>query len=215
MAAATRSTNAPAEPDGDDTTSDPDCDAVADESQDSESEPGPTPVQVPIENRRWNRIPRQWAAMLTALSLMALLVGVTFWIGLQVYQADQLTRRQERFVEAAQRGALNLTTIDFQHAEADVQRILDSSTGAFHDEFAQHSTDFTEVVKKAQSRSQGTVTAAGMESSSSNQAQVLVAMQVSISDITSSDQKPRSWRMRVTVDEIGKDIKVSNVEFVP
>lgn len=215
MAAATRSTDEPPELDGDDTTSDPDCGATPEERQDSRDEPSRTPALSPAESRWRKRIPRHWAAMLTALSLMALLVGVAFWIGLQVYQADQQTRRQERFVEAAQRGALNLTTIDFQHADADVQRILDSSTGAFHDEFAEHSENFTEVVKKAQSRSQGTVTAAGMESSTRNQAQVLVAMQVSISDITSSDQKPRSWRMRVTVDEIGKDIKVSNVEFVP
>ncbi len=194
---------------------DPACDAGTEEMHDSGNELGPTPVLDPAESRSRKRIPRHRAAMLTALSLMAVLVGVASWTGLQVYQSDQLSRRQERFVEAAQRGALNLTTIDFQHADADVRRILDSSTGAFHDEFAQHSDGFTDVVKKAQSRSQGTVTAAGMESSSNNQAQVLVAVQVSISDLTSSDQEPRSWRMRVTVDEIGKDIKVSNVEFVP
>ena len=38
---------------------------------------------------------------------------------------------------AAGRGVLALTTIDHNEVDRDVQRILDASTGAFRDDFAQ------------------------------------------------------------------------------
>ena len=185
---------------------------AASESDGEDAESDATTTDEKYLGRRW---PRTGAPLLTALSLMIVLCAVAGWIGLQVYRSDQLARQRTQFVEAAQRGALNLTTIDHQHADADVQRILDSSTGTFHDDFAKRSADFVDAVKTAQSRSKGTVTVAALESTSPNQAQVLIAMNVSISDITASEQRPRSWRMRVTVEEMGNDMKVSDVEFVP
>jgi Mce-associated membrane protein len=31
----------------------------------------------------------------------------------------------------------------------------------------------------------------------------------------SPEERPRAWRMRITVEKLGEDTKVSNVEFVP
>ena len=50
------------------------------------------------------------------------------------------------FVQVARQGALNLTTIDCQSADADVQRILDSATGTFYDDFSKRSQPFIDVV---------------------------------------------------------------------
>ena len=71
---------------------------------------------------------------------------------------------QSQLLQAARQGALNLTTIDWQHAEGDMQRILDGATGQFHDEFASRSQPFIEVVKQAKSTSVGTIAEAGLES---------------------------------------------------
>ena len=46
------------------------------------------------------------------------------------------TTQRSHFLQVARQGALNLTTIDWQKAEGDVQRILDGATGQFHDDFA-------------------------------------------------------------------------------
>jgi Mce-associated membrane protein len=54
-----------------------------------------------------------------------------------------------------------LTAIDYTHVNADVQRILDSSTGRFRDDFQNRSQPFVDVVEQAQSKSEATVTAAG------------------------------------------------------
>jgi Mce-associated membrane protein len=52
----------------------------------------------------------------------------------------------------------------------DVLRILDSATGTFYDDFSKCSQPFVHVVKQAQSKSVGTVTEAGIESETANEA---------------------------------------------
>jgi len=109
---------------------------------------------------------------------------------------------------------LNLTTIDFEHADADVQRILNSATGTFYDDFKSRSQPFIEVVKQARSKSVGTISEAGVESESDNEAQVLVAVIVKSSNAGAAEQEPRSWRMRITVQRTGDEAKIANVRFV-
>jgi Mce-associated membrane protein len=101
-----------------------------------------------------------------------------------------------------------------RHADADIQRILDSATGTFYDDFSNRSKPFIDVVKKAQSKSVGTIIEAGVESQSANEAQVLVAVSVKTSNLGAAEQDLRHWRMRITVQKLGNDAKVSNVAFV-
>jgi Mce-associated membrane protein len=161
---------------------------------------------------RWS-VARQvlWAEITVVITLSAL-VG---WLGYQAYEAHQANARIAQFVQVGRQGALNLTTIDWEHADADVERILASATGTFYDDFAQRSKPFIEVVKQTKSKTVGTITEAGLESASSDQAQVLVAVNVKTSLNGSPEQAPRSWRMRIAVQTQGDQMKVSNVEFVP
>ena len=136
------------------------------------------------------------------------------WLGFREYQARQAQRQCELLMQVGRQGALNLTTIDWQHADADVQRILDSATGTFYDDFSKRSKPFVEVVKKAQSKSVGTITEAGLESQSGDEAQVLVAVSVRTSNLGAAEEEPRHWRMRISVKKVGDEAKVSNVAFV-
>jgi Mce-associated membrane protein len=71
------------------------------------------------------------------------------------------------------------------------------------------------VVKQAQSKSVGTVSEAGLESQSGDQAQVLVAVSVKTANLGAQEQRPRAWRMRIDVQKLGDQAKVSNLQFVP
>lgn len=154
-------------------------------------------------------------ATILGVVLVLGLGGLVGWLGYQAYQAKQAEDLRNLFVQVGRQGALNLTTIDWENAEADVQRILDSATGTFYDDFQQRSQPFIEVVKQAQSKSEGEVTEAGLESESDNEGQVLVAVTVNTSNAGAPEQQPRAWRMRITVQKIDDEAKVSNVEFVP
>ena len=181
-----------------------DYDAAVDDEADASEDAAP--VKKPMS-------PARLATVLGMVMVVALgvLVG---WLGFRVYQSHQAQQQRELLIQVGRQGALNLTTIDWQHADADVQRILDSSTGTFYDDFSNRSKPFLEVVKKAQSKSVGTVAEAGLESQSGNEAQVLVAVSVKTS-LGADEQEPRHWRMRMTVQKLGNEAKVSNVAFVP
>jgi Mce-associated membrane protein len=154
-------------------------------------------------------------ATIVGLVAVVVLAGLTGWLGFRAYKSHQADEQRKLFLEVGRQGALNLTTIDWQHADADVQRILDSSTGTFYDDFQKRAQPFVEVVKQAQSKSVGTIAEAGLESESKDGAQVLVAVTVKTSNAGAPEQLPRAWRMRISVQEVGNEAKVSNVEFVP
>jgi Mce-associated membrane protein len=143
------------------------------------------------------------------------LSALSVWLGVAAHRSHQADQQRAVFLQAGRQAALNLTTIDWQQADTDVERILDSATGQFHDDFSQRSGPFVDVVKQARSKSDGTVTEAGVESESADQAQILVAVTVKTSLNGAPDGAPRSWRMRIDVQQVGSDAKVSNVEFVP
>ena len=148
-------------------------------------------------------------------TLVALL-AVGGWLGFRLHQDHQVDDQRSLYLQVARQTAINLTTINYAEVDADIKRVLDSATGGFHDEFQNRSGPFVEVVKKVQSKTEGTIADAGLVSSTKDQAQVLVAVSVKTSMGTApADQEPRRWRMRLTVDRVGDGAKVSNVEFVP
>jgi Mce-associated membrane protein len=156
-------------------------------------------------------------ATIAGLVLVVALAGLTGWLGFRTYQSHQADEQHKLFLQVGRQGALNLTTIDWQQADKDVQRILDSATGTFYDDFQKRAGPFVEVVKQAQSKSVGTIAEAGLEPNSitDNGAQVLVAVTVKTSNAGAPEQAPRAWRMRISVQKVDDGAKVSNVEFVP
>lgn len=171
-------------------------------------------VETPAAVDRAAKSPHR-LAVLFGTTMCLVLVTLVGWLGFRAFQSHQVQRQQAEFLEVGRQGALDLTTIDWQHADSDIQRILNAATGPFYDEFSKRSQPFVDVVKKAQSTSVGTVTAAGVESSTANDAKVLVAVSVKTSTAGAPESEPRGWRMRISVQKTGGDVKVSDVVFVP
>lgn len=80
--------------------------------------------------------------------VVALAVLLCCW-GFRVQRARHAQDQRGHFLQAARQCALNLTTIDWRNAEADVRRILDGATGEFYNDFAQRSQPFVEVLRHA------------------------------------------------------------------
>ena len=142
--------------------------------------------------------------------------GLTGWLGYRAHQSRQREQQRETFLAVGRQGAINLTTLDYEHIDTDVQRVLDSATGSFYDDFQKRAPSFMDVVKQVKSKSEGTVTEAALEAGdTATQAEVLLAVTVKSVIVGQPEQEPRSWRMRLLVQKIQGDTKVSNVEFVP
>lgn len=141
--------------------------------------------------------------------------GLFGWLSYRAIESRHAQQQRELFLQAGRQAALNLTTISSNEAEADVQRIVDSSIGDFRNDFQQRAPAFIDMVKQAQSNTEGSVTAAALESETPDQAQVLVAVSVKTSNTSAPQQQPRAWRMRITVQKVADGAKVANVVFVP
>jgi len=183
-----------------------DADATAGGSE-AEDATDAKPPRAPMSHIRLGAI--------IGLVIVIALGGVVGWLGYQTYRGYQADQQRALFLQVGKQAAVNLTTIDFENADRDVKRILDSATDVFYDDFFKRSGPFIEVVKQAQSKSVGEVTGAGVESEDSDSAQILVAVTVKTSNAGAPEQAPRAWRMRIIVKKVGDDAKVSNVEFVP
>jgi Mce-associated membrane protein len=134
-----------------------------------------------------------------------------------VHHRDTVQRQQRaaKFVAGAKQGIVNMTSMDFNNAKEDVQRMLDTSTGQFRDDFASRAEDFTKTVQQSKVVTQGTINAAALESMDDHSARVLVSVTSHVTNAAGAKNEQRPWRFRVTVAEDGGQYKMSKVEFVP
>lgn len=188
-------------------------DSVAEDGQHSTADADPTEAAAVERGHAPTRTAR--AALVVAASAVTALAALTAWLGWQAHQAADAKSQRAQFISAARQGALNLTTISYTEADTDVQRILDNATGSFYEDFKTRSGPFIDVVKQAKAQTVGTVTDAALQSVDGDSAHVVVAVAVTTTNAGTPDPQPRAWRMKVTVQTVGTNAKVSNVEFVP
>lgn len=143
------------------------------------------------------------------------LTGLSGWLGSQTYAGMQEQRQRTEFLEAGKQAAVKLTSISYTDADGDVKRILESATGPFSADFQKRSQPFIAMVKQVKSTTVGSVALAGLEDVHGDKARVLVAMSVKTTLGDGGEQPVRLWRMRIEVQDVGHETKVSNVEFVP
>lgn len=187
--------------------------ASSDEAVTEDVEDSPEPVEETAPAKE----PASPVKLATLIGVVVVLVlaGTVGWLGYRAMDSRETAQQRSVFLQVGRQAALNLTTIDAATVDADVQRILDSATDSFYDDFSARTQPFVDVVRQAQSKSVGEVTSAGLESEDATGAQVLVAITVRTSNAGAPEQEPRAWRMRISVTQVGEETKVSNVEFVP
>jgi Mce-associated membrane protein len=157
-------------------------------------------------------LPAERIALVAGLIGAAVLAALVGWLGFRAYEAHTIEAQRSLFVVAARQSAVNLSTVDYEHAAADAQRILDSATGKFYDNFSHRKQSYIDNATQARSKQVGTVIDAGLETQTEDVGRVLVA--VTVRDARRAEQEPQFWRMRITVQKTGDVAKVSDVEFV-
>jgi Mce-associated membrane protein len=151
-------------------------------------------------------------------AVIVLICAFTAASGYMMWQRHETVERNQRaanFIAGARQGVVNMTSLEFNKAKEDVQRMIDSSTGQFRDDFQARAKDFTTVVEQSKVVTQGTVNAAAVQSVNGDYALVLVAATSHITNAAGAKDEPRIWRLKVTVKNDGGQYKMSNVEFIP
>ena len=167
------------------------------------------------ERRWWSRLP--WtkiglAAVVVAICAALALTGLMIW---QHRRVEAQRAHRAEFVTSASDGVLALLSIDYNHAKADVQKVIDHSTGSFRDDFVKGGDDFVKTAQQSKAVTIGKISAAALESENGDTGVVLLAASSQVTNANGARQDPRAWRMSVTMTRDGGKLKMSNVEFVP
>lgn len=155
------------------------------------------------------------APLLAALATAALIVttGYMLW---QHRAADQQRRQYAEYAATARQGVINLMSVDFATAKDTVQRVIDGSTGRFRSNFEETADDFVKALQEEKIITTASVNDAAVESVDGDSAVVLVSAtsQREGAQAPKEQQQPRVWRVVVTLQLDGGQMKMSSVEFV-
>lgn len=165
----------------------------------------------PKKKRSWAKIAAASVAMLAIIALL----GATGFMVWKHRDAEAQRHRAAEFSAAARQGVVNLMSMDFNQAKESVQRVIDDSTGKFKSNFQDGAEDLIKAMTDAKVVTKVTVNDAAVESMDKDSAIVLVAAtsQRTGPDAPKEDQQPRVWRVVVSLQRDGDQLKVSDVEF--
>ena len=189
---------------------------IAETPEAPEPSDAPEPAATSTEPaRRRLRVPGL-SGLLAPAAIVAIcaLLGASGWMLWHHHNAMEERERSAAFIATARQGVINLTSLDFNKAKEDVQRVLDSATGEFRDDFQRRADDFASVVKDSKAVTEGSVAATAVESMGKDSAVVLVLANERVTNLAGAKDQPRTFRFRVSVVHDGDELKVSKVEFV-
>ena len=152
--------------------------------------------------------------MAAALVLLCALLGASAYITQQHRATERDRQHAAEYAAAARQGVVNLMAINFNTAEADVQRVLDNSTGTFKTQFQDTSKDLIKALKDAKVVTEVNVNSTAVESMKPDGAVVLVAATSQRGNADSANRDPRTWRAVVTIARENGQLKVSQLDFL-
>ena len=160
------------------------------------------------------RILKIAAAVLTVAGTCALItLSVLMVLHHRNFLRDQ--QRSAEYAAAARQSVVTLMSLDFNKAQEDVNRIIDNSTGTFRDDFKNQAADFVKVAQDSKVITDVTVNSVAVESMTDDSAQVLASATSRVTNGAGAKQEPRAWRLSVTLQRDGGQLKMARVEFVP
>ncbi|SEK31747.1 hypothetical protein [Rhodococcus maanshanensis] len=161
----------------------------------------------------WGRSRILLSALIGAASI-ALVAGAV--VATTTYLGDRAREaHREALVAAAGDGVLALIDLHTGTADDDLARLRERSTGAFAKELGDGSDGLAASIRDAAVNSDGRIDSAALVSESGESGVVIVAASAQVGNADSPTATPRSYRLRVTIDEVEGRLLMSGVEFVP
>lgn len=152
-------------------------------------------------------------AVTLAAALLCALLAASGYMFQQHLTATRDHDNVAQYSAVARQGVVNLMAINYNSAQADVQRVLDSTTGPFRQQFEDTSKDLVKALQDAKVVTEVTVTGVAVESMTADSAVVLVAATSQRGDTDPQNRDPRTWRAVVTVTRDSGQLKISQIDF--
>ena len=158
---------------------------------------------------------RAAAVAITTLVTAGLLAATGYMLWQHQKTAQQRHSAAE-FVAAARQDVVNLMSMDYNKSQESVQRVLDGSTGKFKANFDETADEFAKALRDEKIITSASVNDAAVDSMTSDSAVVLVSAtsRREGKQAPKEQQQPQVWRVVMTLEREGDQIKMSGVEFV-
>lgn len=168
--------------------------------------------------RTAQQVRRQPAGRLVLFAVLALAAVVALvGTGVLTPKLSAAAARDDRRAEvlhAARQQAVNFTTLDYRHLDRDLARVLTGSTGDFRKQFQAGVKDLTTLFTANKVVSTGEVLEAGLVSSDSDSARVLVVADSTVVNTASPKGDKRHSRIQLDLVRHGDRWLVSDLTFV-
>lgn len=168
------------------------------------------------------RIAFSAVVVVAVLALIATLVATGLWLTERGKAASisadraSATELDTAYRDFATDVMTHLMTIRQETLDEDVDRIVGLIEGDFSEQFTPRRDSYEEVVKSTKVIADGVVSAAAVEKSYPDHADVIMAIDQTIGNPKATEDQERQYRVRVTVNRHDDgEMKVSGVNFIP
>ncbi|CAJ1495791.1 mammalian cell entry protein [[Mycobacterium] burgundiense] len=167
--------------------------------------PSPAAGIAPPARRQPNRVAVVGIAAGIAVVLLAALGTVTGLLLLQKDATDEAVARDQRFVDTASQTVVNMFSYTPDTIDDSVNRFVDGTSGPLRDMMSQNNNvdNLKALFRDTNATSEAVVNGAALEDIDEvrDNASVLVAVRVTVTDIDGVNKPSQAYRLRVIVHE--------------
>ena len=156
------------------------------------------------------RQPHRTMVALVSLGLIvvavAVLAGVVGFMVVKQHDAEAAEARNQRFVDTASQYVVNMFSYTQDTIDASVDRFVNSTSGPLRDMMSQgeNAENLKLLFRDTNASAEAVINGAALEGKIdelSNNAEVLVAVRVTVTDLDGNNAPSQPYRLRVTVHE--------------
>lgn len=164
----------------------------------------PRPAGPPPRRQPHRTLVAAVALVVTAVALAALTAAVAV-AGVQQRDADAAQAREQRFVDTASQTVVNMFSYTQDNIDDSVNQFVDGTSGPLRDMLSQDGNvdNLKAMFRDTQASSEAVINGAALESidNIAGNAEVLVSVRVTVTDIDGTNKPSQPYRMRITVHE--------------
>ncbi|MCB0948180.1 MAG: Mce protein [Mycobacterium sp.] len=151
----------------------------------------------------------RWIAAVVLVAVLAV-AGYEGWVLFQHHQKDVAAAQA---LEAAEKFAVTLTTIDPNAIDTNIAGVLDGSTGQFKDLYQQSSAQLRQVLIDNKAAANGMVIDAGVKSATKDRVEVVLFIDQAVSNATAPAPQLDRSRVVMTMEKVDGRWLASKVDL--
>ncbi|WP_328351214.1 tetratricopeptide repeat protein [Mycobacterium sp. NBC_00419] len=157
--------------------------------------------------------PRKWLLRGALAALVVALLGLSGFLGWQVWQQHRVAQASHDAQQAAVTYAQVLTSIDTTNVDKNFADVLDGATGEFKDMYSRSSAQLRQLLVDNKATAHGVVVDSAVQSASPEKVVVLMFVDQTVANSAAPDPRIDRSRVKMTMEYVDGRWRASKVEL--